>query len=81
MKGLLITLCFTLAFPVWAARSITVKGKLESYNTTHFKLKQGKKVWKLPLSVMDEADKFEIEKKLGKEITVNVPHNIVTQGK
>jgi hypothetical protein len=81
MKLLTAVLAIALVIPVWASRSITMKGKLESYTDTHFKLRQGKKIWKFPLSSMDGVDQVDIARKVGKEITVNVPIELVKQGK
>lgn len=81
MKIIIAILSLSIVLPTLAGRSVVMKGKLESYNTTHFKLKQGKKSWNLPLSSMEEVDQIDIAKKIGKEITVNAPLHLVKQGK
>lgn len=79
MRFLLLIVLFS--FPTLASRAITIKGTLVSYNDTHFKLKEGKKVWEIPLTVMEGPDRTIIEKKLGKEIEVLAPTNMVKKAK
>ncbi len=74
-------LSFILCLPAFATRSVTIKGTLLSYTEKDFKIKEGKRVWQLPLTVMSGPDQVIIEKKLGKEIEVSAPVNLVKKSK
>lgn len=78
MKFLIAAL---LATQVFAGTAVTIKGKLLSYDSTHFKIQEGKEVWKLPLGTFPEEKRDKISKLVGKEVEVNMAFDDVPKKK